>query len=290
MSAEMRMTIRRMGFAYPPAMKGHWNRKRPEFSQLVNAASLAMPYLEPYLIRTMRKARPLVREDALHREIDSYVAQEATHFRQHRKFNDELKARGYSSVDALEAKLDASYADIEATHSLAFNLAYAEGFESMALAIGQMLIEDRDYLFGGSESGVASLVLWHFVEEIEHKNVAYDVFNHVAGGYFRRVHGFLYAMTHIFLLTRHGYRTLLREDGLWHDLRSRLRLAGLLLRIFRKLTPRLLRILVPGYTPRRVPDPDWVLAWAALFSADQDAAGRLDTDQLRRPAPVPLGV
>ena len=65
MSAEMRMTIRRMGFAYPPAMKGHWNRKRPEFSQLVNAASLAMPYLEPYLIRTMRKARPLVREDAL---------------------------------------------------------------------------------------------------------------------------------------------------------------------------------------------------------------------------------
>jgi predicted metal-dependent hydrolase len=289
MSAETRMTIRRMGFAFPPAMKGHWNRKRPEFSQIVNAASLAMPYLEPYLIRTMREARPLVRDDALRRDLDSYVAQEATHYRQHRKFNDELKARGYMSIDALEAKLDASYADIEATHSLAFNLAYAEGFESMALAIGQMLVEDRDYLFGGSESGVASLVLWHFVEEIEHKNVAYDVFDHVAGGYFRRIHGFLYATAHIFLLTQRGYQTLLREDRLWHDLRSRLRLVGLLLRIFRKLTPKLLRILVPGYTPRRVPDPDWARAWAELFSTDQNGAGRLDTDQLRRPAPVPLG-
>src|SRR5690606_15359877 len=186
-----RMTVRRMGFAYPETMSGHWNRKRPEFSHIVNAASLAMPYLEPYLIRTMRAARPQIREEALVADLDAYVAQEAAHYRQHRAFNEELKARGYRCIEELEAKIDASYKKIEQKGSLASNLAYAEGFESMALAIGEMLIEDRAFLFGDSESGVASLVLWHFVEEIEHKNVTYDVFDHVAGNYFRRVGGFL---------------------------------------------------------------------------------------------------
>ncbi|MEQ9795592.1 hypothetical protein [Parvibaculum sp.] len=51
-----RMTVRRMGFAYPPAMSGHWNRKRPEFSQIVNAASLAMPYLDTAFEKSARRA------------------------------------------------------------------------------------------------------------------------------------------------------------------------------------------------------------------------------------------
>ena len=183
-----RMTVRRMGFAYPAAMGGHWNRRRPEFSQIVNAASLAMPYLEPYLIKTMREARPQIRDAVLQAALDDYVAQEAMHFQQHRKFNNELKARGYRAIEEIEATLASDYRKLGETRSLAFNLAYAEGFESMALAIGQMLIADREFLFGDSESGVASLILWHFVEEIEHKNVAYDVFDHLAGNYFRRVH------------------------------------------------------------------------------------------------------
>lgn len=283
-----RMTVRRMGFSYPAAMSGHWNRRRPEFSQIVNAASLAMPYLEPYLIKSMREARPHIRDAALQAALDDYVAQEAMHFRQHRKFNDELKARGYRAIEKIEARMAADYARLAADRSLAFNLAYAEGFESMALAIGEMLIEDRDFLFGGSESGVASLILWHFVEEIEHKNVAYDVFEHVAGNYFRRVHGLLYATAHIMWLTRIGYHALLKEDGLWRDMRSRLALAFLLGRIFRKLAPRLARILVPGYSPRQVNDPDWALQWAALFRADNEAAARLDTSRLASPFPIAL--
>lgn len=282
------MTVRRPSFAYTSSMPGHWNPRRPEFSHIVNAASLAMPYLEPYLIKSMRAAREYIRDPALQQALDAYVAQESMHFGQHRRFNDTLISRGYCCIEALQARMAADYARLGATRSLAFNLAYAEGFESMALAIGEMLIEDREYLFGGSESGVASLVLWHFVEEIEHKNVAYDVFEQVAGGYFRRVHGFLYATAHIFMLTRSGYRALLKEDGLWGRLRSRLALAKLLARIFARLTPKLLRILVPGYSPRQVADPPWALAWARLFAAAPQAAAKLDTARLREFEPATL--
>ena len=278
------MTVRRMGFAYPAAMSGHWNQRRPEFSQIVNAASLAMPYLEPYLIKTMREARPRIRDAALQAALDDYVAQEAMHFRQHRKFNDELKARGYKSIEKLKLGIRLH----RKREPVAQFLAYAEGFESMALAIGQMLIADRRFLFGDSESGVASLVLWHFVEEIEHKNVAYDVFEHLAGNYFRRVHGLLYATAHIMWRTRGGYQALLKEDGLWRDWRSRVALGLLLLRIFAQLTPKMLRIMVPFYDPRQVKDPAWALSWARLFKTDNAGAGRLDTARLDAPEPVAL--
>lgn len=285
---DTRMTVRRMGFCYASTMSAHWNEQRPEFSQIVNAGSLAMPYLEPYLIKSMRAARPLIRDEGLRQELDTYIAQESTHCRQHRKFNDELAARGDRAIAAIEATLAADYERRSRDRSLTCGLAYAEGFESMALALGQMLIEDREYLFGGGESGVVSLILWHFVEEIEHKNVAFDVFEHVAGDYWWRVYGLLYATGHIFWRTPGAYQALLREDGRWRDWHSRLPLAKLLVRIFSKLGPKLARILLPGYNPRRIAAPDWARAWAGLFTSDHDAPGRLDTHRLSAAAPVAL--
>ncbi len=92
-----------------------------------------------------------------------------------------------------------------ASRSFAFNLAYAEGFEAMALAIGHMLVDDRDYLFGDGEASVGSLILWHFVEEIEHKSATYDVFKALDGRYAWRIYGLLWATIHIMARTRQGY-------------------------------------------------------------------------------------
>ncbi len=197
---DQRMTMRRMPFSYTKNTNAHWNKDKPEFSQIVNAASLAMPYLEPYLIRTMRQARPEITDLALQQSLDQYVFQEAQHYQQHRKYNHGISST-YESAVEIERRLAKDYKSLEENRSLRFNLAYAEGFESMALAIGGMLIEEREFLFGNSDSTVASLVLWHFVEEIEHKNVAFDVFDHLHHSYFWRMVGLVYATGHIFWRT-----------------------------------------------------------------------------------------
>ncbi|MEQ9143179.1 MAG: metal-dependent hydrolase [Parvibaculaceae bacterium] len=282
-----RMTVRRVPFDFSKRTDAHWNPGKPEFSQVVNAASLAMPYLEPYLIQSMRKARDLISDEALRKELDLYVAQEATHFRQHKKFNQTVEAAGYAAVSDMEDLLDEDYAKLGRDRSLRFNLAYAEGFESMALAIGHMLIEDRVYLFGDSDPDVATLVLWHFVEEIEHKNVAFDVFEHLNGSYFWRMVGLFYATAHIFRRTGQGYRKLLKEDGLWWSLKSRWRLTKLLARIFKNLLPKLARICRPGYHPSQITDPDWGRAWATLFAGNPQASARIDTTRLHLGTPEP---
>lgn len=284
-----RMQVRRVRFRFPEGLRGIWNPRRPEFSHIVNAGSLAMPYLEPYLIETMRKARAMTRDPALVAEIDLYVGQEAAHFRQHQQFNKRLADMGYASVPETEAVLKADYRDMAETRSFTFNLAYAEGFEAMALAIGHMLIEDRAHLFGDGDAAVSSLILWHFVEEIEHKCATYDVFKALDGRYRWRIWGLLWATAHIMGRTRQGYRALMIEDGMWADWRSRLALYAVLLRIFARLTPRFLRILMPGYDPRHVADPAWAVSWWARYGAAGPDFATLDMARIAGPEPVALG-
>lgn len=288
LTAHSRMSIRKVPFSYSANTTAHWNSDKPEFSQVVNAASLAMPFLEPYLVKIMREARPTITDPALREDLDLYIVQEATHSRQHKKFNETIAAAGYSSVAELEGKLDSDYASLDEKRSARFNLAYAEGFEAMALAVGHMLIDEREYLFGDSDSAVASLVLWHFVEEIEHKNVAFDVFDHLHGGYFWRMVGLACAVGHIFWRTRQGYRALLKEDGSWGNLASRWRLAKQLTRIFRNLIPKIMHICTPGYHPSEIPDPAWVESWTTLYDSSREAAAQLDTGRLGEPSAAAL--
>ena len=68
----------------------------------------------------------------------------------------------------------------------------------MALALSEMLIGDRKEFFAGTAPNVVSSVLWRFVAETEHKNVAYDVFDYFHGSYAWRIFGLDYATDHIF--------------------------------------------------------------------------------------------
>jgi hypothetical protein len=283
---ETGMQRRIMKFEYPAGMKPHWKRASPEFSQIVNAASLAMPYLEPYLIRSMGIAKKQITDPALLAEVEDYVAQEAAHYKQHRRFNDTLKAHGYDCIADLEARLKRDYEGFSAKKSLKFNLAYAEGFESMALAIGHMLIERREELFGGADPAVSSLVLWHFVEEIEHKNVAFDVYDHLYGGYFYRIFGLLTATLHIFAYTGIAYRALLREDGLWPGMKTKWAMWKELARIYGWLIPKMARVLKPGYRPSQIADPQWALDWVDLHNRGEEGLNALDTDHLTQAAPA----
>ena len=285
--ADRHMIVRRMRFPYPDSLRAWWNPARPEFSQVVNSASLAMPYLEPYLIETMRKAREKLHDPKLIADVDAYIAQEATHFRQHQLFNKRLADLGYKTVPRHEAKLKADYDAFTDTRSLTFNIAYAEGFEAMGLTVGHMLVKDRAYLFGGADPAVSSLILWHFVEEIEHKCVTFDVFKALDGRYAWRIYGLLYATIHIMARSRQAYRAMLIEDGRWFTLKSRLTLYGLVIRHFADLLPRLFRILKPSYDPRQVDDPPWVKEWWRMHKDGRENLGELDTTQLAEAAPVP---
>ena len=175
------LVVRKIPFEFPDDMSPHWNR-HIEWAHMVNGASLTMPYLEPFLVSTMREAAGLLEEGDVLTEARGFIAQEAQHYQTHRRYNEVLKANGYAELEEVEAAMKDSYERLR-KKPLAYRLAYSCGFETMTMGVTRWLVDNRVTLFGGSDTRVASFILWHFVEEAEHKRVAFDVFDAVCGDY-----------------------------------------------------------------------------------------------------------
>ena len=136
------------------------------------------------------------------------------------------------------------------------------------------------HFFADADPAVSSLVLWHFVEELEHKHAAYDVYQHVVGRWGLRVYGLVFTMAHTLRRTRQAYVVLLRRDGLWGTWRTRLRLKLLMTRIFGYMLPWILESMLPWHRPTRFRDPDWAREWIDLYDAGEPGLLRLDTSRI----------
>ena len=86
--------IRKIPFAFENCPSPIWHPDKVEWSHMVNGASMTMPYLEPFLNRTMRAALPLIEDEDLRADMDGFVRQEAQHYSNHRRYNETLKAQG----------------------------------------------------------------------------------------------------------------------------------------------------------------------------------------------------
>jgi predicted metal-dependent hydrolase len=256
--------VRRIPFAFDEGINPVWHPERPEWSHMVNGASLAMPFLEPFLIKTVTEALKQVRDPALKADVHGFIGQEGVHYQSHRRYNEILKRR-YPELAGVEAEMEADYRALQ-KRSLKWRLAYTAGFETMTMGITEWLIRSRAQLFAGSDSAIASLVLWHMVEETEHKNVAWDLYNHLYGGWAARAWGLVCGTAHVAWCSRKGYMRMLRRDGLWNSPGSRLRLWLMVARFLMHTSPAMLRSLLPGYHPSRVRDPAWVAHWASAYA------------------------
>lgn len=264
-SASHNIVTRKIPFDFNEDIHPIWNRAKPEWSHMINGASLAMPYLEPFLIRTVREAMAQVSDPGLIEDTKGFMAQEAQHYKNHRSYNERLKANGYPELADIEDAMEADYQRLQ-TKSLKWRLAYTAGFETMTMGVTQWLITNRRNLFAGSDPSVTSLVLWHMVEETEHKTVAFDLYQALYKDYWSRAWGVFCGSYHMVKLTRKGYIQMLKKDGRWNNLRSRLQLAKMEWSFVFNVGKMLLGSIVPGHHPKRVTDPDWVSEWSEAYS------------------------
>ena len=278
------LLVRKIPFDFSNGTGAIWNKARPEWNHMLNGGSLTMPYLEPFLIRNAREALKHVTDQQLKEDVRSFCSQEAQHFQNHRNFNEMLKANGYPKLAAIESQMEADYSKLN-NKSLKWRLAYTAGFETMTIGLTAWLIGDRHKLFGGADTSVTSLILWHMVEETEHKNVAYDLYQELYGDYFMRLRGLFYAIWHIASLTRKGYILMLKQDGRWYELKSRMQLWAMVWRFTRRVSPSIVRAMRKNYHPSQVIDIAWVDEWREAYAnLPNDVVPLLDTNDPEMPA------
>ncbi len=282
------LVVRRIPFEFPDDIEPHWKPDEPEWSHMINAASLTMPYLEPFLIDSMREALSQIDDERLREEAKGFMAQEGQHYRQHRRYNELLKSKGYPELAEVERDMQASYDRIRKHRSLGFRMGYTAGFETMTLGVTKWLVEQRRDLFQGADPRVASFVLWHMVEETEHKRAAYNLYQAACPGYWMRVLGIFVGPLHLIKYTQRAYKVMLKKDGRWSSLSSRLKLWKRGLQFFAAVLPFALRASLPGHDPEDEPDSTWVREWIKGYAlADSDGPAPL-IDTLSSDMPVPF--
>ena len=260
------ITVRRIRFAFPDDVdlevlpgdtKGSWSTV---------AFSFTMPYLEPYLIRTVRSALARVDDSELAEDMRRFCAQESHHYRNHAEFNDRVRAKLSPAVAAevrsIEAALDSDYRRFSTERSLRFNLAYAEGFEAMTGALAFALAEADP---NAIEPVYRELSEWHLAEEIEHRTVAFDAYRTLVGSYPYRVLRGAWSQFHYLGFIHRFYVSLMRESG------ERARVPYVP-RFARSAWRGYLRTFSRGYDPARLAVPPRVAAALARYAEPAERA------------------
>ena len=211
------------------------------------AISFTMPYLEPYLIRSMRSASAEMEkvDPATASDMRAFCAQEMNHFQNHARINDivrsKLNPNSAAKIAQLEADMDADYQRFTKERDTRFNLAYAEGFEAMTFALGQTIIEKG---FDGWDKSWSDLWEWHLVEEIEHRTVTFDAYHKIYRDYWYRMRQGVWAQVH-FLSYVYRMSEVLRTEFKAEPSST--------YRNFKlQFLPRYMRTIMPWYHPGKV--------------------------------------
>lgn len=193
----------------------HWVRQDPYATAFFNALSAVFPHGETFMIRSLV---PWVERvpATLRPEVEAFIEQEAGHSREHVAMNRALTSAGYD-IEPLDRKIRAFvsfFGDASDTVKLTATMC----IEHFTAIIAAELLKNR-YHLDGVDDDMLELWLWHAVEEVEHKGVAYDVWNHATKDwsaprrYLWRSFFMLAVTTSFFINRTLGQIELLRQDG-----------------------------------------------------------------------------
>jgi hypothetical protein len=255
------ITVRKMRFAFEAPLDFEVSDEALGRTLPALALSMTMPYLEPYLMRTMKAALEHVTDPALAEDTRRFSQQEGHHYRNHALLNDRIRASfdaaTAGALRAIEADLEADYRRFTDTKSLRFNLAYAEGFEAMTCA-GALAVAAHGGFSDGSLPG-GELWAWHMAEEIEHRTVAFGVYQHLVGSYFYRIVAGTWSQWHYLSTIRRFARCMAAALGR--------KLVNPRTALERTALRNYVRTFSPWYDPARIEVPAGVEALLARYSA-----------------------
>jgi predicted metal-dependent hydrolase len=174
------LQVRRPRFDFTEDVGFAWNPQNPAFSFAMNATSIIAICFEQMIVAAVQEAKPLITDPEVAAEATAFLRQEAQHSSSHRKHVLALIKR----YPGLEQTLDAAVAHFDrltATTPLEYRLAYVADLEATFTPSFKLMLDNEETLFQPGDDRVASLFLWHFVEEVEHRSSALVIYDAVVG-------------------------------------------------------------------------------------------------------------
>ena len=180
-------------------------------THLTNGLNFVFPAGERFFIRSVRFYLDRVTDPALKAAAVAFVAQEAQHQRAHLQAFATLEAQGFEIRSYLDWYERVAYEVIEPRCPPPLRLATTAALEHLTAIFGELALGTA--LLEPTHPEMRRLLRWHAAEEIEHRHVAFDVFEAVDGRFLVRVLGMGVALTTLFGFWTLGARHLLRQES-----------------------------------------------------------------------------
>ncbi|MUM19772.1 metal-dependent hydrolase [Mycobacterium sp. CBMA271] len=173
--------VRRISFQYPVgSLNRHYVQGDLILSHMLAVLSAVFPEGEEFFVQSVRHFSDRVTDPELQAEVRGFTGQEVTHGREHRILNDRLHEMGYPT-HGIEWLVQRYLGRVFRHGPKLYSLALTAALEHFTATVAETLLDDPKVqeLLGDTE--VRSILLWHALEESEHKAVAFDVYR-TAGG------------------------------------------------------------------------------------------------------------
>ncbi len=201
---------RRMDFPFE-GVPEHWFAGNATATHAVNALNLVFPDGERYFVRSVLHYLPTITDPELKARVRAFFAQEALHGREHERAYAFLEGQGYEVESWLAWYEKVAYGGLEKRFGPATHLAITAALEHLTASLAEEVLGGRD-LLAHAHPVMGALLKWHAAEEIEHRDVAYDVLQQVDPRLRTRIFGMVVAVAVFLFFWGSARRHLQRQD------------------------------------------------------------------------------
>ena len=258
-----KIPVRKMNFDLPSPSEfdPKWAADSAFASYPALCASLYVAYLEPFLVKSMRHVLDQITDPNLREDADRFARQEAQHYQQHERFNELILSCGYPGLRERLAVLKEDFDSFFKVKGDRWCIGFVEGFESYTYLASINALKLGLFEHPGKDKRIGLLFKWHLTEEIEHRHVAHDIYQHLYGDYLFRVRMCFFAQSHIAKFTGDCTKIMSAFDTDRFDSSYSLsafhRIATLV-----AILPIFIKTYMPWHSPHRIKVSDKILEYS----------------------------
>ena len=260
--------VRRMQFDIPSAddFDPKWLADDILQSYMSTGISLYVAYLEPFLVKAMRRVLDRIEDDEMRENVDRFARQEAQHYMQHERFNAAILGQGYPGLEERFDRLKDDFDRFLATKSDKWCVGFVEGFEALTtqLALASLRALGREH--PKTDPRFAALFQWHMAEEVEHHNVAYDIYDYLYGDNLFRARMCWVAQSHILTFITDCMKIMTATDTARHGESYNVTPFHRFM-VWVVSAPKMLKTVMPWYTPHDYDVPETIAAVSGQLTA-----------------------
>ena len=247
----------------------HWFGGNPYLTHFVNSLSLVFPEGERMFVRSVKHFQKLVKDPALKRDVAAFIGQEMMHGDTHESFNKWVSEDVLDVRDLIIGTDDRirKSADLLLEKSPKSALAFTVALEHLTSIIANSYLSKSNYV-EKMHSSVAPILVWHAIEEIEHKSVAFDVYVASGGGYLRRVLWLAIAAIALQFAVAQLMLSLLWRDRQVTRLRAGFEFLAMMYGrrgLITTLLPSFFQAFLPSFHPSQIDDEAVLVSWTAAL-------------------------